>query len=98
MQWNATHPNVPLAYSSDECVWQVTAIPTGAALVSNLALYWSTVSNKWVVRCHAYTATYLDWEGPTDPCDPTGSYGSHTDCNDGSGECGSVVATTCVVS
>jgi hypothetical protein len=108
INWNGSHTvywNEPHPYGfggASECAWQVTSLPgyPSVPATANLKLVWSTVSNKWVVTCHANTATYLEWEGPTDPCNPTGSYGSHTDCgeNFGGSFCSSQGATTCVVS
>jgi len=95
VHWNDRYPIGTL----NECTWGSIVQPAGSPALSAATLEWdsATYPNKWSVRMFAYTVTYLDWEGPTDPCDPTGSYGSHTNCSDGAGECGSVVATTCSV-
>jgi len=100
INWKAPHPNGFGA--ANECKWQVAAMPAGAAARANLKLVWSTVSNKWLVTCHAYTGSFIVWEGPTDPCYPTGSYGTHAECRTGGvvdfPPCDTQGATTCTVS
>jgi len=95
VRWNDRYPIAPL----NECAWGSIVQPDGSPGLSSVTLYWdsATYPNKWSVRMFAYTATYIEWEGPTDPCDPRGSYGTHTNCSDGSGECASQGTTTCSV-
>ena len=96
VHWNDRDPTGILS----ECMWGSIVRPATSPGLSAITLEWdsATYPNKWSIRLFAYTLTYLDWEGPTDPCDPRGSYGTHTNCSDGASECDSVVATTCTVS
>lgn len=105
--WNGSHTahnNEPHPYgpgSASECLWQVTEFPAEIA-TANLSVSWYDADNQWKVRCQAHTAAYLLWEGPTDPCDPRGSYGSHVGCFynhvEDAPPCDTQGATTCTVS
>jgi hypothetical protein len=97
--WPPEYPPPPVS----DCAWGPRVIPAGSSLVAGLVLAWDTRRpGQWSVTLHAYTATFLVWEGPTDPCDPRGSYGDHVECKDqylpDYGYCLTQGATTCTVS
>jgi len=102
IHWNAAHP---FFGGGQECGWQVIELPGAEPpATASLGLTWNAFGypDQWSVKVMAFTFTWLDFEGPTDPCDPRGPYGAHVYCNQSFGaphcDAQDFSATTCTVS
>jgi len=76
--YNGTHQ---LTATGGTCEWRKTFSPAA------LTLWWDSGAARWRLRLQHTALCEKQWNGPTDPCHPTGSYAEHwcTDvgCTDG---------------